>query len=242
MGASCSSSRGDNKPAPNTDKNSEGGAAGYQQKSSAAAPKKKGATAAQHSQAVSNLGTEIALDPVTKQDLAALDALENLLKAKLADKTQVNSMWKTLDFNGNGIVSLAEIDKWIVDPSNGFQILNHKPALMRAYKLTISMEGESQRNTDFVHKKEFPALVRNVFYYNKVYQIFEEMANSPTERRIDFPHFKSAAAKMGLVKDDAEAEREFKEIAGVNGREILFDQFCAWVAEEQIAGLDLDDD
>lgn len=47
---------------------------------------------------------------------------------------------------------------------------------------------------------------RNLFYYNKVYQVFEEMANSPSERRIDLANFKIGAEKMGLARDDAQAE------------------------------------
>ncbi len=43
-----------------------------------------------------------------------------------------------LDSNGNGRVSLAEIDKFV---SEQYPILNNKPALMRTYKLTISPEG-----------------------------------------------------------------------------------------------------
>lgn len=51
--------------------------------------------------------------------------------------------------NGNGIVSLAEFDRWVV---NEFPLLNHKPALMRAFKQTTTVEGGGE---DFVHRKDF---------------------------------------------------------------------------------------
>jgi hypothetical protein len=234
MGGSCSNSA---RAQPQQD---EGGASGNQQKHAAGGAKKKGA--GQAGEGVGHLGADIPLDPVTKHDLAKFDALEATLKGKLCDKAAVNAMWKTLDFNGNNMASLAEIDKWIVDPQNGLEILNHKPALMRAYKLTISVEGKhTQRKTDFIHKKEFGTLIRNVFYYNKIYQVFEEMANSPSERRIDLANFKIGAEKMGLARDDAQAEAEFNEIAG-GGREILFDQFCHYVAHTHLSGVSNIDD
>jgi hypothetical protein len=46
-------------------------------------------------------------------EIARFDALEKNLKSKLANKNELNSMWKLLDFNGNNMCSLAEIDKWV---------------------------------------------------------------------------------------------------------------------------------
>ncbi len=45
--------------------------------------------------------------------MAKFDALEKNLKAKLAQKAELTAMWKKLDFNGNNMCSLAEIDKWV---------------------------------------------------------------------------------------------------------------------------------
>jgi hypothetical protein len=75
-----------------------------------------------------------------------------------ADKSKLDALWRQLDFNHNGAVSLAgscvwfgksgflsnvttslaEIDKFVVEK---YPLLNHKPALMRAYKRTVSREG-----------------------------------------------------------------------------------------------------
>lgn len=35
------------------------------------------------------------------------------------------SAWEAIDYNGNGLVSLAEIDKWVVE---SYPKLNNKPA------------------------------------------------------------------------------------------------------------------
>ena len=59
--------------------------------------------------------------------------------------------WGAIDYNGNGIVSLAEIDKWVVE---NYPKLNNKPALMRAYK-SSDLDHDS-----YVNKREFPVLLR----------------------------------------------------------------------------------
>lgn len=58
-------------------------------------------------------------------------------------------MWSALDSNGNGIVSLAEVDRWIV---NAFPLLDHKPALMRAFVTATKREGDGD---DWIERKEF---------------------------------------------------------------------------------------
>ena len=56
---------------------------------------------------------------------------------QLNDKAFLDETWGKLDFNGNNKVSLAEIDKMIVEQPD-WQICNNKPALMRAYKFVFS--------------------------------------------------------------------------------------------------------
>ena len=60
------------------------------------------------------------------------DDLEQTIQALAKDPAALAAEWRSLDFNGNGKVSLAEIDKYVVER---YPLLNHKPALMRAYKV-----------------------------------------------------------------------------------------------------------
>merc|ERR1712224_573470 len=91
---------------------------------------------------------------VSKKAFADFDKLEQAIKATIASKKKLRELWKRIDFNGNNIVSLAEIDKLVVE---AYPLLNHKPALMRAYKLTISKKGGGDGD-DWVQRKEFKAL------------------------------------------------------------------------------------
>ena len=42
------------------------------------------------------------------------DELEAKFVVMLSDKSQLDAQWRSLDFNGNGIVSLAELDRWFL--------------------------------------------------------------------------------------------------------------------------------
>merc|ERR1712232_381211 len=104
---------------------------------------------------------------VAKKCLKDFDDLEKKIKGIMTDNKKLHDLWSHLDFNGNNIVSLAEIDKLAVEK---YELLNHKPALMRAYKKTIA-EGNDD---DWVNKKEFKALLGYLFYFNKIFWLFEQ--------------------------------------------------------------------
>lgn len=150
-----------------------------------------------------------------------LNELENKIRAETKTKALRTRLWNSLDFNGNGIVSLAEIDKWVVER---YPLLNSKPALMRAYKKTTLKDGNGDA---WVQRNEFIKLLRNLFYFNRVYLVFSEI-DSDNDRRIDLDEFK---AGFKLLKLDADASTVFTEIDTNNGGFILFDEFCLWFAE-----------
>jgi hypothetical protein len=70
--------------------------------------------------------------------VATFDQLETEFMAIVGSQARLRAVWTGLDFNGNGAVSLAEIDKWVVEQ---YPLLDSKPALMRAYKRTTSRAG-----------------------------------------------------------------------------------------------------
>jgi Ca2+-binding EF-hand superfamily protein len=150
----------------------------------------------------------------------------------LTTAAELKPLWKKLDYNGNGVVSLAEIDKMVVEMIKAGlwpEWLNNKPALMRAYKKTIHIDGDGDA---WVQKKEFHALLLNVFWFNKLFKIFHSIASveERTDRRIDFNNFHEGMSKLGLGSlDKAEALKEF-QCMDMNGEgQVLFVEFCAYV-------------
>merc|ERR1719384_3017357 len=107
-----------------------------------------------------------------------------------------------------------------------FPLLNHKPALMRAYKRTIK-EGNGD---DWVQKKEFKALLGAIFYFNKIYWLFDEVNGD--DRRLTFNEFKQGLVILGVSMNDQDVQREFRTIDKNGGGVILFDEFCHWFTQK----------
>jgi len=159
---------------------------------------------------------------IQKKTVSAFDDIEKKFKGFMQDNNQLHKMWTSLDFNGNHIVSLAEIDKWVVEQ---YPILNHKPALMRAYKRTIK---DGNTGDEWVHKKEFKKLLGALLYYNKIFWIFNEVDGD--DRRLTFDEFKKCLSLCGANMNESDAQREFRSIDRNGGGVILFDEFCHYFA------------
>lgn len=156
---------------------------------------------------------------VSRKNMTSFDGLEAKFKSAMNDNHQLRKMWNVLDFNGNNIVSLAEIDKWVVE---NYPLLNHKPALMRAYKRTIR-EGNGD---DWVNKKEFKPLLGALFYFNKIFWLFNEVDGD--DRRVDYGEFKRCIALSGVKMSESDSRHEFQRLDRNGGGIILFDEFCQW--------------
>lgn len=158
--------------------------------------------------------------------LKALDDLEVKIMALVADEAGLKQFWKQLDFNGNNIVSLAEIDKLAVEK---YPLLNKKPALMRAYKKTTGKDLASSTDCDFVEFGELGELLKNLFYFNRLYHVFDKI-DSDDDKRIDLAELKAGFALLKL-EGKHKVEEVFKSIDTNGGGIILFDEFCCWFAQ-----------
>jgi len=165
---------------------------------------------------------------VNKKCFKDFDDLEAIIKATIANRKKIHALWKCMDFNGNNICSLAEIDKMAVEK---FPLLNHKPALMRAYKLTISKKGGGDGD-DWVERKEFKRLLANLFYFNKIFWVFDQVDNDK-DRRLNFHEFKQVLTLCGAPMSTHQARSEFSKVDRNGGGIILFDEFCKYFTEAQ---------
>ena len=164
---------------------------------------------------------------VPNVDTSKFDALQEEIKQTIGTRSGIRGLWKCLDYNGNNIVSLAEIDKFVIER---FPLLNHKPALMRAYKKTTLKDGDGD---SWVEKKEFRALLWNLFYFNKVFQIFE-LIDEDNDRRLTMDEFKNNLSVLGMSLSDEDSEKEFKLIDKNNGGIVLFIEFCDWYTNRYV--------
>eukprot|EP00439_Symbiodinium_sp_Y106_P028848 s6637_g3.t1 len=163
---------------------------------------------------------------VNKKSLADFDKLEKELKdvLKANDQAQLKKMWKRLDFNGNNIVSLAEVGKMV---NEQYPVLNHQPALMRAFKATL----ERGNGDEWVQKAEFKMLLGNLFYFNKLYWLFDQV-DEDHDRRMTLKEFQWCMSVCGIKMSQAKSEAEFKKVDVNGGGIILFDEFCRYFADK----------
>jgi len=153
------------------------------------------------------------------------DAQEQQFRAFLNNAAQVQKTFGELDMNGNKKLSLAEIDKWVVER---FPLLNNKKALMRAYKQTTANEGDGDA---YVNSKEFVSLLTNIIFFNRLYVVFSQI-DADADARIDFKEFSLGFKWMGLKYTEVEAKAEFKKMDSNAGGKVLFEEFTSWVAKK----------
>eukprot|EP01052_Picozoa_sp_SAG31_P041413 SAG31_NODE_6272_length_2093_cov_4.616349_2_plen_340_part_01 len=139
-------------------------------------------------------------------------------------KADIDSIFHRMDVNGNGGLSLAEIDKAIVELYPGY---NHKPALMRAYK-AADTDGNG-----FVTRREFKKLLHFLEYFNDLWGEFEQI-DTDGDRRLTLDEFAHASKLVGHAMSPTEAAAEFKTMDENDGGLVLFDEFCVWCAHRHL--------
>eukprot|EP00928_Gymnodinium_smaydae_P081870 TRINITY_DN65308_c1_g1_i1.p1 TRINITY_DN65308_c1_g1~~TRINITY_DN65308_c1_g1_i1.p1 ORF type:complete len:491 (+),score=124.58 TRINITY_DN65308_c1_g1_i1:62-1534(+) len=160
---------------------------------------------------------------VTRKSLRAFEEAEQQMKALMADRSKLLDLWHRIDYNGNHIVSLAEIDKLVVEK---FPLLNHKPALMRAYKATIN--ATDSNGDSWVQRKEFKKLLGNLFYFNKIFWLFDNV-DGDKDRRLTYQEFKNCLTLCAGNKfSEQEMQADFQQVDRNGGGIILFDEFCRY--------------
>ena len=163
------------------------------------------------------------------------DELEAQILAVVKDPVELGKLWDVIDFNDNQLVSLAEIDKLMVQD---YPLLNHKPALMRAYKQTCLKEGGD--GDAWVEPDEFPQLLLNLFYFNKLFQCFEQV-DTDDDRRMDEAEFLKGLGMLGLNLPEDEAKAAFDDMDSNDGGIVLFDEFCIWFTKQVDPGREIVD-
>jgi Ca2+-binding EF-hand superfamily protein len=106
------------------------------------------------------------------------------LEPLLLSADRLGAAFARWDVNGNGALSLAEIDKVAVEI---FPKYDHKSALMRAYK-PADADGDG-----CVGRAEFGKLLHYLIYFTDLWQTFDEI-DADHDKRLDLGEFARASA------------------------------------------------
>ncbi|CAG8535404.1 7575_t:CDS:2 [Dentiscutata heterogama] len=141
-------------------------------------------------------------------------------------KEKVKETFKKFDYNNNGLLSLAEIDKAVIELYP--QFADEKPVLMRAYKAAdVSKDG-------YVQLTEFGRLIDLLYYYDELYHLFQQLDKNK-DKRIGFDEFKKGHELIGITTNNtAELKKSFAEIDTNDGGYILFEEFCIYAAKKKL--------
>ena len=95
------------------------------------------------------------------------------VKKTEAERTQRKKIWKAIDMNGNGYVSLAEFDRAVRDVLALPQIFSLKKVLIRAFTAAKDkIKGKAKQSQDYVEWLEFRYILVYLRQYFEYYVIF----------------------------------------------------------------------
>lgn len=151
-------------------------------------------------------------------------------------------MFKDFDPNGNGFLSLAEVDKGIRDVLKLPQIFQLKQVIMRAFQSAKdSVKNKHSNSSDYIERNEFRYFLCYLRQYFEYYEMFD-IVNTDDDKYIDYDEFVQAIPKFekwGIKVSDP--EKTFTEIDTDKGGRIRFDEFCHWAIKNNL-DIDTDDD
>jgi len=165
-------------------------------------------------------------------------AIEEDVLGVVKDPLMLAELWNAIDTNQDGRLDLQEVQNMVVGtlperfPTSqiaAFGKLKNQAALKGAYKHSFSSQTQGRSvSENWVEPNEFAQLLVNIYYFNKVYQCYEQSTDD-VGRRITETEFTEGLANIGLdLGEGGAAKAEFDQMDSNDGGSVLFDDFCVW--------------
>jgi hypothetical protein len=137
-----------------------------------------------------------------------------------------------MDVNGNGYLSLAEVDKGMRDVIKLPALFDSKPVMIRAFYAAKDKCYSKRSRSDYVERREYKWLLRYLKQYYEYWVIFES-ADLDSDRRISMKEFEIALPLLSKWGVNTSEPRRLWNDADVNGGGVLlFDEFCDWAIKQ----------
>ena len=135
-----------------------------------------------------------------------------------------NKLFNSYDMNGNGIMSLAELDR-MVKQNDLFESYRGAKATNLAYKRADDKSKKGKINEGYIDKKEFREFLRLLVIYKDAYEYFFK-SDLDHDGSITLDELKKGAAQFDMTEE--EAEKIFGEIDADGGGKVRFEELCDW--------------
>jgi len=163
------------------------------------------------------------------------------------------------DANGNGVLSLAEFDRGLLEIlSSDYQnqVFHAKPAIMRAFQAAKAASKRKQASgsapmgrfgalsdDDYIDRSEFRLLIAYLREYFELWLMFEliDGGHAIGDRRITIKEFNAALPQMRKWGLSPDADVDFGKIDRDNSGVLRFDEFADWALRNRL-DLETDDD
>jgi len=159
------------------------------------------------------------------------------------EKAKRKEIFERFDVNGNGYLSLAEVDKAMRDVLGCDELFDCKDAVNASFHYAKKRSpAEDKYGPEFLEFREFRLFLQTLRQYFEYFQAFSRI-DTGDDSRVSKEEFCSEATKAALnkyVKEPIEDfEAEFEKIDENKGGQILFKEFIQFALDKN---LDIDDD
>ena len=153
------------------------------------------------------------------------------LKVKAQNEAR-SALFKEFDPNGNGFLSLAEVDRGCRSILQLDEFTDDLTDIVkRAFneaKVAGARAGLKSANPDFVQRAEFRLFLVYIYDYFEMWVMFDEL-DSSGDNKVSINEFRAAIPKIeswGLKIEDVEGT--FKQVDKAGEGVITFEEFCDW--------------
>jgi len=143
-------------------------------------------------------------------------------------------MFRQFDPNGNGYLSLAEVDKGLRDVLQVDDIYDTKPVIMRAFQASkgLNPPGHSKHGSDYIEKNEFRMLLVYLKQFMAIWEVFAK-ADDSDDRRLNKDEFSKVWPQLQKYAPGKSLDECWNEVNG-EGNLILFTEFAQWAIETNL--------
>ena len=153
-------------------------------------------------------------------------------------KRRRDELWKGFDMNGNGLLSLAEVDKGLRDVLQlGDNLFRAKKAIIRAFtKAKRAVPKKRKHSDDYVDRCEFRLLLKYLWEYFLLYNAFMALEEDG-DLRLSKEEF---ITNKGLIEDIVgpitDTDEDWKKMKPGSNGHVLFENFCNWAFDRDKGG------